>query len=243
VSAQGEPEYLSFEEALQQMAEQIVNAQSPPAAGAEPEPFIPTARFTTSVSAFDDDWLASLYGSIQITEKITLTTELDSNGYLGLGAGYSFFFKRSYIEPYLSYGRSDLLDLYDAGMFGAYILSPKWTAFGFTTHQWRDTTFLPLLAPKLFNQTEWITTLGVNYDFAEWGDVDLTVNHYRLLSGNRGINEVANDNITSLSVGLNSSLEPVEPFVRFTVGEHRVRPGDPVLTESSIEFGIRLATN
>ena len=67
------------------------------------------------------------------------------------------------------------------------------------------------------------------------------MNHYRLLTGNRGINEVANPNITSGTFSLNLDLKPLEPFVRYTVGKHRVRPGDPIITDSSFEFGIRFA--
>lgn len=228
--AQGGPEELSLDDAIALLAQ---DSGEPP----------PTARFTTAVTQFDGDWLATLYGCVDITERLVMNVELDTQGYLAVGAGYGFSFTRAYVEPYVDYGRSDLIDLYDLGVFGALAVAPSVMAYLMTAHQWRDTTAFPLLAPSLFDQTEWLTTVGVNYQLVDWMDADLSLSHCRLLSGNRGLLEVANDNITSASLALTVNTEPLEPFVRFTVGEHRVRPGDPVITDSSFEFGVRFAAS
>jgi len=230
-------EDLSLEDALAQLARQ----SQPRQPGQVPPAHVPKARFTTSASRWDDTWIATLFGSVEVTERVTMTVELDSEGYLAVGAGYGFDLPRAFVEPFFTYGRSDLLDIYDLGIFGAYMVTPRVTAYAVMAHEWRETSSFPVLAPKLFDQTEWRTTIGFNYKLVEWMDVDLSGNHYRLLTGNRGVNEVENDNISSGSLAFNLTTKPVEPFLRFTVGRHRVRPGDPVLTDSSFELGLRFA--
>ena len=201
------------------------------------------ARFTTSLSQYDDDWVASLYGAVDITERVTMTVELDTTGYIAGGAGYGFPFSRSYVEPFFNYGRSDFVDLYDLGSFGVYQISPKLSLYGAAVHQWRITNAFPILGFDILDQRELIATLGLSYQATDWLDVDTSVNHGRLLAGNRGPIAVENDNITSGTVALYFKPKIIEPFFRYTFGQYRVSPGDPVVAGSSFEFGVRLSVN
>ena len=241
-AAQGQnqnQEGLTLEQALAEFAERYSSEQGPAEVG--PTEFVPRASFSTSVSRWDDQWLVTINGLVEITERANMTVELDTDGYLGVGAGYSFQISRAYVEPFVRYGRSDLVDLYDIGVFGAYAIGPRATGYASVAHQWRYANVFPLLDLTLFDQTELQSTIGINYKLSEQFDVDLSLNHLRLLSGNRGINEVENPNITSAGIALSYRIKAVEPYVRFTVGQHRVRPGDPIITDNSVEFGLRFS--
>ncbi|WP_253805360.1 hypothetical protein [Vibrio mediterranei] len=69
----------------------------------------PTMSFQTS--KVGDTWVGTLSGTVQATEEINLGFEVDSTGYLELGAGYGMLLGETYTEAFATYGRADLVDI------------------------------------------------------------------------------------------------------------------------------------
>lgn len=202
-----------------------------------------SSHFTTSISQYGDDWLATLYGSVELTDiskNASISFELDTSGYISLGGSYGWLFTKSYIDTTLSYGRGDFFDLIDLSVFGARMLSQKFTLYGNLGHQWRESNSFPIIGGQgVFDQTELMTTIGLSYAPVKWLDLNLSINNNLLLSGNSGITAVENPYINFQSLTITYKPKYVHPFVRYTHGKHRVSPGDPIPTNNSFEFGIK----
>lgn len=199
-----------------------------------------TNRFTTQVSQYGDEWVVSLFGFVDITEAVGMNVEIDTTGYVSLGASYGYLLKKSYIEAYTNYGRGDFFDLINIGLFGVRMLSEKWLVYSDIGHEWRETNSFPFFGGQgIFDQTELRLSIGAIYSILTWMDLDVSINHDRLLSGKSGITAVENPNLNYQSVSLIFKPKYVEPFVRYTHGAYRVRPGDPIPTHNSFEAGFR----
>ncbi len=74
-------------------------------------------EFGLDVSNTDDEWVVTASGYLQATEEWNISAEVDSTGYLELGTGYGVMLGQFYTEAFVSYGRADLFDVYDAGVF------------------------------------------------------------------------------------------------------------------------------
>lgn len=205
-------------------------------------PALASSRFTVQVSEYGDDWLGSVFGSIAITdisENLDFDFEFDSAGYISLGCSYGWFFEKYYVGPGLSYGRGDFFDLIDLNLYAARILPKDFMLYGYLGHQWREANSFPIIGGRgVFDQRELMTALGLGYTPFEWLDLNLMLHFNRLLSGNDGITEVENPNITYQSLTIKYKPKYVHPFIRFTNGKHRVSPGDPVPTYNTFEVGL-----
>lgn len=203
-----------------------------------------TAQANNNVSAqvanYGDKWITTVNGSVGITEEFTMNAQLDSTGYLSLGGGYGDFLESNYIEIYVNYGRSDYIDVYDLGLFAVRPLNEYFTVYANTSHQWRKTHDFLGVELSLFDQREWANTFGLTYHYTSWLDVDVSISHDRLLSGNRGLNAVENDNINSQDITVTYIHKWAKPYMRYTHGQYRVSPGEPITSESSLEFGVSL---
>ena len=76
----------------------------------------PSLSFQTAKAG--DSWIGTVSGVIQATEEINISAEIDSEGYLEIGTGYGLMLGNFYTEAFVSYGRADLIDIYDIGLFG-----------------------------------------------------------------------------------------------------------------------------
>ncbi|MFC1518455.1 hypothetical protein ACFL6Z_01915 [Pseudomonadota bacterium] len=189
------------------------------------------------VFQYNDEVIAVASGSVQVTEELNFSAEVDSTGYLEVGAGYGMMFGQFYTEIGGRYGRADTVDIYDVSLMSGVMLGQKWMLFANTAHEWRESNRIIGSSMGLFDQREWRNSIGLNYSPATWIDLGYTLNHDRLLSGNRFL-EVENDNITSHDFMLTFKPKYVSPYVKYTYGEYRVRPGEPVTSESQVEFGL-----
>jgi hypothetical protein len=197
-------------------------------------------RVTAQLSQYGDDWVATVYGAVDITKQLAINIEVDSTGYLALGAGYGWLFERSYAEVFGNYGRGDFFDLIDAGVFGVGVVSSNVSLYGMTGLQWRKSNAFPILGVTVFDDREWKNTVGIMWSPIKLIDVDLSASADVLVSGGEGLAAVENRDLLYQSLSISFKPKWVEPFIRITNGKHRVRPGDPIPTYNSLEFGARI---
>jgi len=191
------------------------------------------------VSAYDDEHIVSAFGTTNITEEFTVEAEMDSTGYLALGAGYGDILGQWYVEGFVNYGRADLIDIYDLGGMTATSLTEKFTIFYLGYHQWRRTKGLPAaIGFNIFDSREWKNTLGISYEPINWLEISISASHDRLLSGHWLIADVENDNVNSQDLTLKYKSKWGAPFVRYRTGEYRVRPGEPITKDNTVELGL-----
>ncbi|MDO6687548.1 MULTISPECIES: hypothetical protein [unclassified Agarivorans] len=189
------------------------------------------------VSKTGEDWIGTANATFQVNDKVNVNAELDSTGYLELGAGYGQMLGRVYAEAFTSYGRAENVDIYDLGIFAGTALSAKVLVFASSSHQWRETKGFPVMELELFDQREWKNSIGASYDPIGWLKLSYTFKHDRLLEGG-GWLLVENDNISSHEFMITAKPKWVEPYLKYVYGEHRVRPGEPVTNESTVELGV-----
>ena len=205
--------------------------------------YVPNAnaenRVTAQLSHYNSEQIVTVYGTTEINDTFSIKGEVDSTGYLEIGGSYGKIIGRYYIDLFGNYGRAEVIDIYDLGVLGAMVISNKLTLFFNTTHEWRKTKGYPILELEIFDQREWNNSLGAIYKMLPSLEVSYAFNHDRLLSGNRGINEVENDNINSHTLTLTYKLKWFDPFIKYTNGQHRVRPGEPITRSDSVEIGAR----
>ncbi|WP_159737409.1 hypothetical protein [Vibrio atypicus] len=180
----------------------------------------------------NDEWIGTVSGTIQATEEINISAEIDSTGYLELGTGYGIMLGSVYTEAYVSYGRADIIDIYDVGLFAATALTPQLMVFGNTSHEWRKNTLGEHLPVFDHTEREWKNTLGASYSFNPWVNASYTFNYDKNLtdSGYR----------TNQDIQLTFKPRWVEPYIKYTFGDHRVTPSSGVTGEDSIEFGVNV---
>ena len=188
------------------------------------------------ISKTGEDWIGTATGNLQATEEVNINAELDSTGYLEIGTGYGVMLGQFYTEAYASYGRADSIDIYDVGIFSGTALTEAVMIYASTSHEWRKTK--TLLDVDWFDQREWKSTIGVSYSPKTWLSASYSFNHDRLLSGDRFSQDIINDNINSHDITLTFKPKWIEPYIKYTYGEHRARPGEPVTSDSTIEAGF-----
>ncbi|GMQ48418.1 hypothetical protein [Vibrio sp. 10N] len=197
----------------------------------------PTMSFQTSKVA--DSWIGTLSGTVQATEEINLGFEIDSTGYLELGAGYGMLLGETYTEAFATYGRADLVDIYNLGAFAGRMLSHNVLVFASTSYEWRKNVFqsddFPILSPNFSTHREWKASLGASYTPVTWLTYSYALNHDRIMSDTHLEPSIFHADFT-----LTFKPKYVEPYVKYRYGQHRVRPGEPRTTEGTFEFGFNL---
>jgi hypothetical protein len=193
---------------------------------------------TFQVSHYDDEYIATVFGSTDITEEFSMNAEVDTTGYLELGGGYGVVLGQWYIEGFASYGRADNIDVYDLGGLVATSITKKFTVYFISYYQWRETKGFPILELDVFDQQEWKNSLGLAYTPIHWFEVSISGNYDLLTSRSERLGEVENKGINSQDLTLTFKPKWVEPFIRYTTGTHRVRPGEPITRDDSVEIGI-----
>ena len=190
------------------------------------------------VSHYDDEYIATVLGSTDITEEFSMDAEVDTTGYLELGGGYGVIIGRWYIEGFASYGRADNIDVYDLGGLIATSITKAFTVYFISYYQWRETKGFPILELEWFDQQEWKNTLGLAYSPVPWFEVSISGNYDILTSSHERVGEVENKSINSQDVTLTFKHKMIEPFIRYTTGVHRVRPGELITRDDSVEIGV-----
>ncbi|NRB42961.1 MAG: hypothetical protein HRU20_31590 [Pseudomonadales bacterium] len=197
------------------------------------------ADINAQLIQFDDEWIGSLYASTEVYERTTASIDIDSTGYLNVGLSYGDMIGSYYMEGFTNYGRADNVDINDVGIFAAKsYFHQSLTVYFSTLHEWRNTKGFPVLDLDIFDQREWRSTLGTTYQMFDWMQLGYSFNHDRLLSGNRGITDVENKNIHHHDVTLTFTYKKFEPYIRYYRGQYRVRPGEPITSEDTLEIGI-----
>jgi hypothetical protein len=187
----------------------------------------PSLSFQTAKTG--DSWVGTVSGVIQATDAININAEIDSEGYLELGTGYGLVLGQFYTEAFVSYGRADLIDIYDVGIFSGTALSENIMLFANTSHEWRKFS----LADLHDANREWKSTIGTSYSPSEHMSFSYSFSHDRQLTGEKGYYN---------SQDVTFTLKPkwVEPYVKYTFGQKRVSPGDVFRSDGSVELGFNL---
>lgn len=197
----------------------------------------PTMSFQTS--KVGDTWVGTLSGTVQATEEINLGFEVDSTGYLELGAGYGMLLGETYTEAFATYGRADLVDIYNLGVFAGKMLTNEVLFFGSTSYEWRKSVFqsddFPILSPNFNTHREWKASIGTSYTPINWLNFSYSLNHERIMS-----ETTLEPSIYHADFTLTFKPKYIEPYVKYRYGQHRVRPGEPRTTEGTYEFGFNL---
>lgn len=180
----------------------------------------------------NDEWIGTLAGTIQATEEISIYAEIDTTGYLEIGTGYGTMLGQFYTEAFVSYGRADIVDIYDAGVFTATALTPNLMVFANSSHKWRKSTLGKHLPALEHTSREWKNTLGANYSINPMLNASYTFNYDKGLtdSGYR----------TSQDIQLTFKPKWVEPYIKYSFGDHRVTPSSSVTGDDSVEVGINI---
>jgi len=187
----------------------------------------PSLSFQTAKAG--DSWIGTVSGVIQATEEINISAEVDSEGYLELGTGYGVMLGDYYTEAFVSYGRADIFDIYDIGVFGGTAISDNIMLFANTSHEWRKSS----LAILDMTSREWKNTVGASYSPSQYMNFSYSFSHDRQLTGNKGYYN---------SQDVTFTLKPkwVEPYLKYSFGQKRVSPGDVFRSDGSVELGFNL---
>lgn len=186
---------------------------------------------SVQLSQNSDEWVGTVTANLQATEEISFTADIDSTGYLEIGSGYGVMFGQFYTEAFVSYGRADLIDIYNVGVFTGTALTKDIMLFANTSHEWRDNVFSDAL--NLKTNREWKNTLGASYTINQWSNFSYSFTHDRELTGSKSY-------YNSQDITLTLKPKWVEPYVKYTFGESRVSPSDRTRTENSYEIGFNL---
>ncbi|EHN70427.1 hypothetical protein [Aliivibrio fischeri] len=186
---------------------------------------------SVQLSQNNDEWVGTVTTNLQATEEISFTADIDSTGYLEIGSGYGVMFGQFYTEAFVSYGRADLIDIYNVGVFTGTALTKDIMLFANTSHEWRDNVFSDAL--NLKTNREWKNTLGASYTINQWSNFSYSFTHDRELTGSKSY-------YNSQDITLTLKPKWVEPYVKYTFGESRVSPSDRTRTENSYEIGFNL---
>ncbi|MUJ18620.1 hypothetical protein GNP79_15315 [Aliivibrio fischeri] len=186
---------------------------------------------SVQLSQNNDEWVGTVTANLQATEEISFTADIDSTGYLEIGSGYGVMFGQFYTEAFVSYGRADLIDIYNVGVFTGTALTKDIMLFANTSHEWRDNVFSDAL--NLKTNREWKNTLGASYTINQWSNFSYSFTHDRELTGSKSY-------YNSQDITLTLKPKWVEPYVKYTFGESRVSPSDRTRTENSYEIGFNL---
>ncbi|WP_063663827.1 hypothetical protein [Aliivibrio fischeri] len=186
---------------------------------------------SVQLSQNSDEWVGTVTANLQATEEISFTADIDSTGYLEIGSGYGVMFGQFYTEAFVSYGRADLIDIYNVGVFTGTALTKDIMLFANTSHEWRDNVFSDAL--NLKTNREWKNTFGASYTINQWSNFSYSFTHDRELTGSKSY-------YNSQDITLTLKPKWVEPYVKYTFGESRVSPSDRARTENSYEIGFNL---
>ncbi|OCH13002.1 hypothetical protein A6E05_07605 [Aliivibrio sp. 1S165] len=196
---------------------------------------------SVQLSQNNDEWVGTVTANLQATEAISFTADIDSTGYLEIGSGYGVMLGQFYTEAFVSYGRADIFDIYNVGLFTGTALTQDIMIFANTSHEWRKGVFSEsIFQPGVnnnfnaFNTTrEWKNTLGASYTINQWSNFSYSFTHDRELTGSKSY-------YNSQDVTLTLKPKWVEPYMKYTFGESRVSPSDKTRTENSYEIGFNL---
>ncbi|MEZ9592193.1 hypothetical protein AB4302_14630 [Vibrio breoganii] len=186
-------------------------------------------QLSFQISQSGDSWVGTVSGTIQATEQVNISADIDSTGYLELGTGYGVMFGDFYTEAFISYGRADIIDIYSLGAFSGTALNESTIAFLSSSYEWRSSS-VDIIDLGI---EEWKNTVGVNYSPIDFIRIGYSFNYDRKITegGYR----------TNQDVQLTLRPKWVQPYFKYIFGEHRSTPSSKVTSENSYEFGVNFS--
>lgn len=191
-----------------------------------------------STYKINDDYYASLSGTINVDENISINATLETNGYLELGTAYGdVLFDKIYAEAYVTYGRSDTTDIYTLGACAGLPLDDKLMVFANSAYDWRRTQDNIAGANNRgwFDEDEWKNTLGLSYAIHQWVTLSSTYNVDLLL---KTPNSIDSRVATSWDVTATFNVPWFSPYVKYSQGNYRVTPDQERKSQDNVELGI-----
>ncbi len=195
--------------------------------------------FHTQVTKYDDEFIGVFGVDIAATSNLVISAEIDTDKYLELGVSYDWLYEKSYFNVYGQYGFDDTIDIYDLGFLYGYSLTPKMFLYWNTYYQWRNsskTIELPEQIDYVNYRQEWKNTIGVSYTVHRYLQVGVNYN-LDILTSDHGYESSTR---SSYDLSLTAKLPYVQPYVKYTKGQYRVRPGRPIEDSSNVELGFYL---
>lgn len=195
--------------------------------------------FNVQATKYQDEVIGIFGVDMAFSDNVTLNVEVDTDRYIQLGASYDWMLGRHYFDVYGQYGFDDTIDIYDAGFMYGYAASSSLFLYLDTYYQWRDSSKaieLPEFADHANHRQEWKNTLGVSYAVHPLLDVAASY-HVDVLTSEHGFESSTRN---SYDISATANLPYVQPYVKYTKGQYRVRPGRPVEDSSNVEVGIYL---
>ncbi|GEM79103.1 hypothetical protein [Vibrio superstes] len=213
-------------------------------------------KVNLQASQYDGDYLGVLRVGYDFTDQFSASIDIDTEKYLEVGASYSVIKGNWYLETYARYGFGDELSMtleneqnlkyqthiYDVGFLAGKAINNQVFTYLDTSIQYRNPSHnidLPSMvdgsvAYELNQQTEWNNTLAVDYSPIDWLSLGLSYNFDFLL----GDHPYENNLRDSVDVSVSLNLPYITPYARYTKGEYRVRPNQPVEDSSYTEIGF-----
>ncbi|WP_234496287.1 hypothetical protein [Vibrio maritimus] len=211
----------------------------PLSVAAEEQSLADIIDFNVQATQYQDETIGVFGVDIAATDSLTVSAEVDTDRYLQFGLSYDWLIERNYFSVYGQYGFDESIDIYDIGFMYGYSVSPSLFVYWDTYYQWRDTTKayeLPDPIDYANHRQEWKNTVGVSYSIHPMVDLGANYN-VDVLTSQHGF-ENGTRNSFDLSATLNTPY--VQPYVKYTKGQYRVRPGRPIEDSSNVEFGFYL---
>ena len=191
-------------------------------------------RVSASVQSFDADQIYSVIMNNQINTRWSINGEIDTTGYVSLGGGYGRNIKRWYGEVFFNYGRADIFDTLDSGIFLVRPIGEKNSLYFSTSYNWRENALLK----ELYYQEEWQNSVGVSHAFTKRFTVTISAHYSRLLKDIRLGDVGEKEAVTAQDIRLSYDIAMLEVYVQYFTGEYRVSAGAEVTRDDSIAFGI-----
>lgn len=191
-----------------------------------------------STYKIDDSYYASLSGTVNVDENISIDATLESTGFLELGVAYGeVVFDLAYAEAYVNYGRSDITDIYTLGMFAGLPVGESLLLFANTSYDWRRTQDNLGGVTNLgkSDQEEWKNTVGFNYTIHQWVTFSSSYNLDYLTDSPKIFDDKT---ATSWDATITFNAPWFSPYVKYSKGKYRVTPDQQRKSQDNVELGI-----
>jgi hypothetical protein len=195
--------------------------------------------FNIQATKYQDEVIGVFGIDVAATDSVTLSAEVDTDRYLQFGASYDWLKGNHYFNVYGQYGFDDTIDIYDVGFMYGYSTAPSLFVYWDTYYQWRDTSKaveLPEPIDYANHRREWKNTLGASYSVHPLLDIGVSYN-VDVLTSQHGFE---NSTRSSYDISATVNTPYVQPYVKYTKGQYRVRPGRPIEDSSNVELGFYL---
>ncbi|USD43271.1 hypothetical protein J4N42_22030 [Vibrio sp. SCSIO 43135] len=205
--------------------------------------------FDVQLSQYEDQYVGTVGVNYGFTNNLQGSVSLDSDLYTELGLSYGKAVGDKYFEGYGRFGFDDTIDIYDLGGLAGKALSHQtfvyWDSYLQLRSPKADFNIPPLsgdnpedtdrpISQLYDNQIEWKNSIAVDYTPVDWLSLGMSYNFDVLLTEHHYEDSLRD----SVDVSASFNLPYVTPYIKYTHGEYRARPQQPVPSESYAEIGI-----